>query len=114
MATLKTNDVHVGMELAEPVVNPQGKVLINADNTIAEKHIKALKAWGVTEVVVKEITAAAEEEPANPMSAVELSALRTDVEKEVDYLFQITDRQESFTQELYRLAVEYRLDHRER
>jgi len=46
-------DVEAGMVLREPAVNHQGQVLLPKGASIAEKHLRILKTWGVLTVDVE-------------------------------------------------------------
>ncbi len=109
MGILKTTKVKIGMELAEPVINIHGKVLFKSGDIITEKHFKALKAWGVTEVCIKGkdgIDYSENDEKA--LDEIDENTRKT-IEKEVDYLFQKTDKNNPVIMELYRQAIKNQL-----
>ncbi len=54
MSAVKVSDLKVGQELELDIKLNSGAVLFKAAEKISFKHIKALKAWGFTEVAVVE------------------------------------------------------------
>ncbi|MBN2466913.1 MAG: hypothetical protein JXD19_02080 [Deltaproteobacteria bacterium] len=58
MSLLEVNALQAGMLLAQDIRNNHGTVILKRGTTIAERHIKGLKAWGISEVdiVTSEIT----------------------------------------------------------
>lgn len=53
MTKLMIDQLSPGMVLEEAVKNANGTVLIPADAELSEKHIRALKMWGIVAVSVK-------------------------------------------------------------
>lgn len=53
MGLLNTNDLKVGMVLAQPAMNKNGTVILGGGSALTEKHINLFKAWGVSEVDIK-------------------------------------------------------------
>jgi len=51
--TLNSEDLAIGMELAEPVQNHYGQTLLMAGSVLMENHIKLFKTWGIRSVVIK-------------------------------------------------------------
>lgn len=47
-------EIKEGMELALPIKNKFGQVLLSADVRLENKHKKILKTWGVTGIYIKE------------------------------------------------------------
>ena len=47
-------EIKEGMELALPLKNKFGQILLSADVRLENKHKKILKMWGVTAVYIKE------------------------------------------------------------
>lgn len=54
MARLILDDVKPGMMLNEAVKNNNGQMLLDEGAVLTEKHIKAMKMWGIMDVSVKD------------------------------------------------------------
>jgi hypothetical protein len=65
MALCKLPEVRLGMRLAKPVMNPQGKLIAQAGLTITERNLRLFKSWGVLEVDIADPS----EDQANPTLA---------------------------------------------
>ena len=48
----KPSDLKPGMQLARPVRTQQGLLLLDAETTLSDKHIRLFKSWGVPHVVI--------------------------------------------------------------
>jgi hypothetical protein len=107
MGVLNINDIQVGMVLEGDVINFQGTVLISAGATLTEKHLKALRAWGITEAKIVGISPADLEEKDLELVDEERREL---VERELAYLFQKTNAEDPVMAEIYRLVMKRRLD----
>lgn len=109
MAVLKTAQVAVGMELAEAVTNIRGAILFKAGTVLTRKHIKALKAWGITELDVQDDnTAPAGPEQVQDSQTIEVLTPNTEIEEEVCFIFQKTDMEDPVIKEMCRLSIETR------
>lgn len=53
MVKLMIDELTPGMTLEEAVKNANGTVLIPSEVDLSEKHIRALKMWGIVAVAVK-------------------------------------------------------------
>lgn len=53
MARIMLDQAQPGMILEQPVANTNGRVLLPAGCEINEKHIKAMKMWGIVDLCVK-------------------------------------------------------------
>lgn len=53
MARILLDQVQPGMVLDQPVTNANGRMLIPTGSELSEKHIKAMKMWGIPDVSVK-------------------------------------------------------------
>jgi len=53
MARIMLDQAQPGMILAQPVSNTNGRVLLPAGCEISDKHIKAMKMWGIVDLCVK-------------------------------------------------------------
>jgi len=52
MGKLNLSELAPGMVLAEPVKDPQGRVVLGAGAELTERHLQVFENWGVTEAVV--------------------------------------------------------------
>ncbi len=102
MRTLTLKDVEAGMQLAEPVRTLQGFELARAGVAITHKHLKAFKAWGVTEVKVDSDEIHEAQQHAAPPSS-------QDVEMEVRRRFQKNNEDNDVIKELIRIAIQRRM-----
>ena len=108
MKTVPTSKVKIGDEIVEPVRNIQGIVLFKAGELVTEKHLKALKGWGVTEISVKDDgIETADSKPENFEIADE--KLHRETEKELDHLFQKTDKEDPVITKLYNLVLQKKI-----
>lgn len=106
MGLLNINDLEIGMELAEQVSNFGGMVLLKAGANITETHLKAFKAWGITEANIKGVD---QEDLDDPALAVIDEQTQERIEKELSYIFQKTDAENPIVEEIYRLVKKRRL-----
>lgn len=105
MAVISIKDVHEGMEVDASVKNLQGYTLAKPGTVLTHQHLKAFKAWGVTEVAVRVLN---ELRPDNQATAEELTSGQDGTENEIDSIFMKNDRDDPVVQELYRLALQCR------
>ncbi len=101
MGILNINDIQAGMVLEECVVNFQGTTLIDAGIALTEKHLMALKAWGVTEAKIVGISPTSLEEKGPDLIDEETKGL---IERELANLFQKTNMEDPLIVEIYRLV----------
>lgn len=50
---VKLEEIEPGMVLSEPVQNNFGQTMIPKDFTIEEKHLRMLKLWNITGIIIK-------------------------------------------------------------
>lgn len=79
--TINGADIAVGMELAEPVKNMYGQMLLSAGTVLLENHIKLFKTWGIQSVT---INSAEEEVPADLTVALDFETM-TVLKKRMDW-----------------------------
>ncbi|NVM20391.1 MAG: hypothetical protein HWN68_01240 [Desulfobacterales bacterium] len=106
MGILNINDIEAGMVLKDDIINFQGTLLLNAGATLAEKHLNALRAWGVTEANVVDVSPADLEEKNSDLVDEETKGR---IERELAYLFQKTNTEDPLIAEIYRLVRKRRL-----
>lgn len=63
MARILLDQAQPGMVLEQPVSNTNGRVLLPAGCEINEKHIKAMKMWGIVDLCVKGNAEGGESQP---------------------------------------------------
>jgi len=102
--TVRVADACAGMELIQPVRTLRGITLFNTGITLTEKHIKALKAWGITEIEIK-----GENDTASPSRRNLDDSSRNEVIGEVDFIFQKADMTKPLVRELYELAIKHKI-----
>lgn len=102
MARIKTSDLQSGWVLAEDVHDLNGRFLMGKDCELTDKHIRALRAWGVNSVEVE-----GENIPESD-SAIELpEELLAAIKTEQQDRFRFNDMEDTFINELYRLSSHY-------
>ena len=77
MGVLNTNDLKVGMILAQPALNKNGTVILGEGSALTEKHINLFKAWGVSEVDIEGVAS-------GQMEREEMQALPPEVIERID------------------------------
>jgi hypothetical protein len=102
MGKLNLDQIQPGMVLAADVLDRNGRVLLKSGLEVIEKHLRILKQWGVTEADIKDVSReeinAQVEQSLDPEAFAKADALHQE-------LFRRTNRDEPFTQELFRLSV---------
>ncbi|VAW84822.1 hypothetical protein MNBD_GAMMA16-2315 [hydrothermal vent metagenome] len=53
MTRLSIDDIQIGMVLDEEIKNSTGTVLLPSDTKIVEKHIRAMKMWGIQDISIR-------------------------------------------------------------
>ena len=101
MGVLNINDIGEGMELAEDIVNLNGRILFKAGCTITERHIQALRAWGIAEANIRGVERDNSDEPS--LAAVDPEEIAR-IDQDLTYLFRKTDLENPIVAELYRLV----------
>ena len=89
--------VTLAMILASDVQDPFGRVLIKAGQRLDERHIKVLKAWGISSVDV-EATENGETLHGEP-------AIPEDLRTLLDARFELTNRHHAAVEALYHLCL---------
>lgn len=102
MNTIKSGKAQAGMVVGANVTSPQGMVIVKIGTSLTEKHLRAFKAWGVTEICIESVEADGNVgHTLNPDEAAHQA-----VAKKFDRLFLKTDRTNEVVAELYRLACD--------
>lgn len=76
MNQFRVSDITVGMICAADVLNKNGQLLIPANTSIEEKHLRLLKAWGFTELPILENSG-----PGNTLSTVVIPPCNDELER---------------------------------
>jgi hypothetical protein len=82
MALRKLPEVRLGMRLAKPVMNPQGRLIAQAGETITDRHLRLFKSWGVPAVDIADPVV----NPATPVWALPPEALES-ITRSIDERF---------------------------
>lgn len=90
-----------GMVLANPVTDRRGRLLIPGGQEITEKHVNALKMWGVVSIDIEG------DEVAEVSVAISPEALDA-ADQELKALYRHADLSHPFVGELFRYAVQKR------
>lgn len=102
MKTIKIKFVRKGMVTATEVKDRMGRTLLAADKALTLNKLKTLKAWGITEINVKN-----PEEPENVPKEEELATVKAPPEiiEEQATLFKYADRRHPAVAELYEVCL---------
>ena len=101
MGVLNINDIGEGMELAEDIVNFNGRMLLKAGFIITERHLQALRAWGIAEANIQGVEEDSLDE--GSLAAVDPEVIAR-IDQDLTYLFQKTDLENPIVAEIYRLV----------
>ena len=106
MGVLNIEDIEEGMELAGDLVNFNGRVLLKAGSLLTERHLGALKAWGISEANIVGVDR-------NSTAELRMADIDPEVDgriaREMAYSFKKTDLQNPVVAEIYRLVKKRRL-----
>ena len=102
MGILHIDDLEEGLALAEDVLSPQGMKIAGTGDKVTAKHLKAFKAWGITEVNVQ---GSGEDEAPPDDEEVPKAVPQQMMVKEIDRLLKKTNRNDPVIEELYNLAL---------
>lgn len=95
MAKIKVKNLQIGMTLTADVCDPNGRFLLGEGCELNEKHLKALSAWGVISVKVKE-----DDIPENENTVEVSPEVYKAIENEVHIRFTHNDMEIPFIKEL--------------
>jgi hypothetical protein len=90
-----------GMVLAKAVANANGRVLLPAGCEISDKHIKAMKMWGVTDLSIN--SDATGESGATSVSPAKLEAAALALAE----AFRHANMEAAVMDEVYKAAIDY-------
>ena len=101
MNSVKIKLIREGMVTATEVKDRTGRTLLASGKTITSKHLKVLKTWGIAEVNIM----SSKESPSNSEEVDKSIPVDPSIIKEMDQLFQFTDRRHPFVNEIYNLCL---------
>lgn len=102
---MKLDQVRAGMLLVKDVFDPQGCILVRSGVTVTDRHIRAFKSWGVTEVTVQSGNAAAPSQAQDPTALVQMREF-------LDTQFSLSNLDHPAVRALYELCLERALSNR--
>lgn len=97
MTYLRLEQIELGMITASDVCDRRGKLLIKKEISLTQKHLRTLKAWGVSEVAVTR-----QMPDLKPESAKRIDPK---IENEINQLFVLNDAQCPAVIELKNLLI---------
>ena len=102
MAKIKVKSLEPGMQLVADVCDPNGRFLLGKGCELADKHIKALNAWGVISVEIRD------EDMPEKADAISISPeIYETIENQVKARFIHNDPGNPFVSELTTEAVKF-------
>jgi len=100
MAHIRTKELEAGMTLSMDVSDNNGRLLLGKGCELSDKHILALKAWGVTSVDIEE------DEPTQQVTVSEIPEdIMEAVRNEVAGHFKYSNTEHPFIQAIMEKAV---------
>jgi hypothetical protein len=103
MKRVPVDQLQVGMALSADVLDRSGRLLLPAQTVLTERHLRALRIWGVPELPVS--TGPAEELPAEPVEPKLEPDELASLEAELKQRFRHTDLGHPFVAELFRQCL---------
>ena len=97
MNYLRLEQIELGMITASDVCDRRGKLLIKKEVSLTQKHLRTLKAWGVSELAVTRQITDVKPEP--------VKHIDPKIENEINQLFALNDTQCPAVIELKNLLV---------
>jgi hypothetical protein len=101
MNSVKIKLIREGMVTATEVKDRTGRTLLASGKTITSKHLKVLKTWGITEINIM----SSKESPSDSEQIDKIIPVDPSIIKEMDKLFQFTDRRHPVVSEFYNLCL---------
>lgn len=103
MAIIYIDNLQAGMVLASDLKGIGGRMLLPAEMALQEAHLKTLRAWGVTEVDIRDSSQEQAEIPAEAMASGEALALSRDF---LQPFFALANLDHPAMSELFRVVTE--------
>lgn len=102
MAKIKVKDLSIGMTLTADVCDPNGRFLLGDGCELNEKHIKALNAWGVISVEIRD------EDMPETSDTLEISPeIYNTIEQQLKSRLLHNDLEQPFIKELTRESIRF-------
>lgn len=101
MARLPLDQLAVGMVLAEPLKNVNGSVMLPPGSAITEKHIRAMRMWGVLDIDIQGEAAPTANERMPPANASDLAKAQAELQS----FFAFADLDNPVMAEIFNQAV---------
>jgi hypothetical protein len=101
MNSVKIKLIREGMVTATEVKDRTGRILLASGKTLTSKHLKVLKAWGITEINIM----SPKESSSDSRQSAKSILVDPSIVKEMDKLFQFTDRRHPVVSEFYNLCL---------
>jgi hypothetical protein len=101
MNSVKIKLIREGMVTATEVKDRTGRILLASGKTITSKHLKVLKTWGITEINIM----SPEQSPSDSEQIDKNISVDPLIIKEMDQLFQFSDRRHPVVSEFYNLCL---------
>ena len=80
MARLPLDQLTIGMVLAEPLKNANGSVMLPPGSAITEKHIRAMRMWGVLDIDIQGEAAPATSTNSLPTNASDVAKAQAELQ----------------------------------
>ncbi|EGV31816.1 hypothetical protein ThidrDRAFT_1701 [Thiorhodococcus drewsii AZ1] len=101
---MKLEDITPGMLLAKDVSDPNGTPLIRAGAIITERHVRALKSWGIAEIAIQS-------DAPTPSALTRDSASVQELKTMLDIQFSLSNPDHPAVRALYEICLERALKH---
>jgi hypothetical protein len=105
MAIITVDQARAGMTLAAPLADRRGRMLVPAGHELGERHVQALRTWGVTQLEI-------DGEDVIPDATSDFAQEILDqAREETEEAFAENDAEDPFIEALRRFAVQGRAAH---
>ncbi|MBK5965784.1 hypothetical protein CCR95_17290 [Thiocystis minor] len=103
---MRLDQVTAGMLLAKNLHDPNGAILIRAGVSLTERHLKALKSWGIQQIPIQSAESC-------PQSLAVLDpSLIAEARTQLDTQFSLSNPDHPAVHALYEICLERTLCHR--
>ncbi len=102
---MRLDQVKAGMPLAKDVYDLHGSVLVRAGVCLTDRHLKALKSWGISEIEIRSPKDQTPKAPHDPATIAE-------VREPLDAHFSMSNTHHPVVQALYEICLERALARR--
>lgn len=105
MAIINLDDLRAGMCVAD-AVKAQGRIIVGANVELSDKIIHLFKAWGVTEVSIKDDSIEDNKEQEEPIPEDVLAGIEQNLKNE----FKFVDTSDEIANEIMRISRKKRIE----